>query len=226
MSVHADVEPRWLKIQNEFLKSTIDNFVHAICLVNTNPVVPDDVIVIAHHSYAKNGGVQHIAGLRSLSNYAKKHHNQYRSFLVLDSDCFPISKWENPLINRMANYSKKIACIIRPENLDTFPHPAAVYTDDSTLLNFDFAETVNLLGEKTFDNRCSSATFFPMIRTNRTNLHPISYGIYYNMFYHHGAGSRKSAFRSDGYYKIKCHNHDDEFFKDPRYFIDKLCKSF
>ena len=47
-----------------------------------------------------------------------------------------------------------------------------------------------------------------MIRTNRVNVHPIGAAIYYDMFYHHGAGSRQAYFRvTDGikYYQYPQH---------------------
>jgi hypothetical protein len=181
----------------------------------------DGNIVVSRRSSMAIDRIQHMSGLCDLSNYAKENRHRFRSFLALDSDCFPITEWEQNLSMKMVEYSKDIACIVRPENLDVFAHPAAVYTMNSSLLNFGLVETTNLLGDRVVDSGCRISSFFPMLRTNRLNLHPLSFGVYYNMFYHHGAGSRRMTSRSDRYYDIECEPHG-EFFDDPEGFIRKL----
>jgi hypothetical protein len=69
-------------------------------------------------------------------------------------------------------------------------------------------------------------------RTNRYNVHPILAGVYYDMFYHHGAGSRRAYLRpmmSSGYYDHLVPDHLDqeeslfqELAKDPVAFIARL----
>ena len=39
--------------------------------------------------------------------------------------------------------------------------------------------------------------YYPLVRSNKTNLHPLYYGIYDDLIYHHWAGSRNMITRPD-----------------------------
>lgn len=39
-----------------------------------------------------------------------------------------------------------------------------------------------------------------LLRSNVFNIHPVVAGIYANLFYHHGAGSRQGKFRTNWYW--------------------------
>ena len=39
--------------------------------------------------------------------------------------------------------------------------------------------------------------YYPIVRSNKTNLHPLYFGIYENLIYHHWAGSRRMITRAD-----------------------------
>ena len=78
---------------------------------------------------------------------------------------------------------------------------------------------------------CGFDEFFPLLKTNRTSLHPILATIYFDLFYHHGCGSRVFASRATniGYYDqilARSGNSSDEIFEflraDPRGFIESL----
>lgn len=218
LSVFAN-DLKWYQLQKDFLDVTTVNYVHAICLNNIS-VHPKDALVIDSRKTKAEPGVQHLTSLCLLVEYARKNKMSYRSILILDSDCFPIDKtWEEKLLKSI--YKKHIACIIRPENFDLFPHPAAVFTTDSEKLVFGSRKTTNLLGQKVEDNTCLVDDFFPLMRTNTYNQHPVAGGIYYDTFYHHGAGSREFYMRGNHYYgRNNCHLED--FYKNPNDFIQKL----
>ena len=59
-----------------------------------------------------------------------------------------------------------------------------------------------------------SVYFYPLLRSNRVNLHPIMAGIYSNIFYHHSCGSRGFSHRGfhEGYYK----HYEDKLGANPR----------
>jgi hypothetical protein len=204
---------KWFNIQREALDDTTENFEHAIYLNNIQEEFQHCTIVGSTAS-SKDGKTQHFEGLLKLLEYARS--GDYRAWLVLDCDCFPITRdWESKLSGRNAS-------IIRVENLDVFPHPSAVYCVDREL-DFKISKHRNLAGDE-FDELAAVGSFFPLMRTNRVNLHPLRYGIYYDLFYHHCAGTRIFETRSDNYYSglRYASEHDSELFKGRLNFISKL----
>lgn len=231
MSVFGSESEKWLDIQIDALKLTTENYEHAIyvnnpsdewvSLVQQSLNKPNDFrgcTVVGLSNTSLDGKMQHYCGLSKLLSYAHARRNDYRAWLVLDCDCFPIaSNWESILNGRNSS-------IVRVENLDTFYHPSAVYCVDNSL-NFIIGKYKNILGDE-FDELMAVGSFFPLLRTNRLNLHPLKYGIYYDIFYHHCAGSRRFETRSDSYYRTIDHEtmerYDEEFFRDKWSFIRKI----
>jgi len=150
--------------------------------------------------------------------------------LILDSDCFPISEgWHERLANQMKRFKFQMAAPVRTENLDTFPHPCAMFMTRQGVkdLKLTLDGGKNLLDKKVVDPTCKNRCF-PLVRTNRINLHYLVAGVYYDMFYHHGAGSRNTYFRLSnalGYYKPdqkRLVEIYEKFIKNPKRFISKL----
>jgi hypothetical protein len=200
-SVYID-HPRslnWYKLQIEYLQRTTKDFTHVVYLngkndfyksskvlkKDTDPVIQDEKI----------GQRYHIRGLNTIVDYFNDN-NQYSELLLLDSDCFPFkSNWKTDLDIAMKNY--QVAALCRYENLDTFAHPAMFYIKKTAASNikFDICSHKNLMGYEFSDTSSNVSEFFPLIRTNRLNYHPVLFGVYWNRFYHHGAGSRNLIFR-------------------------------
>jgi hypothetical protein len=100
-----------------------------------------------------------------------------------------------------------LAAVQRRENLgDVQPHPAFCLTTvgfwkeiagdwkQGFAWENDAGRSItdvggNLLGIL----RKRGIDWFPMLRSNKRNLHPLWYGIYDDLVYHHGAGSRMAA---------------------------------
>lgn len=190
MSVYGARSYKWYEIQIQALQQTTNNFKHAVYL--NNPASEHEY----PHSHIVGGGesdlypsLQHFVGLQELLKFAKS--SGHTKWLFLDCDCFPIDNyWQDILTQNSA--------IVRPENLDVFAHPSAVYVLDGNV-DFIFDELSNLRGE-IFKELHAIGSFFPLLRTNKINHHPLLYGVYYDLFYHHGAGSRDNLFRTDTYY--------------------------
>lgn len=200
-SVYAD-HPRsqaWYNLQLRYLNQTTTNYHHLIYLNNNcnfcykSEVLKtnNDPIVRAEHV----GQRGHVRGLNALIDHFNKH-DEFDNLLLLDSDCFPIkAKWESDLLTAMGSY--EIAAVTRYENLDTFAHPCAFYVKRPRAFDLKFAVTPlkNIVGYEFKDTAANIKEFFPLIRTNYLNHHPILFGVYWNRFYHHGAGSRTLLFR-------------------------------
>jgi hypothetical protein len=129
--------------------------------------------------------------------------------VFLDGDAFPIAPFEPAVDTMLAR--KPLAAIRRDENLgDPQPHPSFCVTTvgfwqeidgdwsrGQTWLNAE-GETVNDPGGKllkTLEERGIGWT--PLLRTNKKDLHPIFFGVYGGVIYHHGAGFRHALSRND-----------------------------
>lgn len=192
----------WFRLQQKYLRRTVQDFKHVVYLNGTETSIYEASLVGTNKD-RRAGSEEHVYGLNALLEYFKGQDFDY--YLLLDSDCFPFRKgWQASLIQSMAAGGFEIAAPVRFENLDTFAHPSAFFFSRKALegLKFSVGRGTNLLG-KSFDDSLSNADkFFPLLRTNKLNHHPILCGVYWNTFYHHGAGSRSLAFRSVdmGYY--------------------------
>jgi hypothetical protein len=198
----------WYSTQKQFIKdNTTIEYDYKVYLNGCNDTDFDNDDIIWTQTYdhsIESMSQNHLECLTKI-----KIDTKYQYFLLLDSDCFPIDyAWDIRLINKLAQFGMTQAAIFRPENLDIFPHPSAMFFVRNSFPNFRpiIYNTTNMLGIECNDVSCDS-NFFPLIRTNKVNMHPICAGIYYDMFYHHGAGSRYPIFRSidSGYYDYQNH---------------------
>ena len=75
------------------------------------------------------------------------------------------------------------------------------------------------------DVTCVADSIFPLLRTNRRNPNLLAAGIYYDIFYHHGCGSRPFYMRTMSYYNeigIDSEKLKKQLFDDPDKFIKWL----
>jgi hypothetical protein len=129
--------------------------------------------------------------------------------IFLDSDAFPIADVVGYAEDRLHKYP--LIAVRRDENLgDPQPHPCFCITTvgfwkkiggdwkrgyqwKNAAGNLVTDVGGNLLGKL----REKNIGWLPMLRSNQINLHPVFFGIYDNLVYHHGAGSRKPVIRVD-----------------------------
>lgn len=202
MTVYAPSEynEHWYRLQKHFIqKNTLIPYDFKIIVndVHRNLFEENEIVKINDHN------IGHPAAIEQILTYMREHNN-YNHYLILDSDCFPVrAGWHKILDKQMKQFDKSIAAPIRYENLDIFPHPCVVYINKEEIsnnnINFNYAKIKNLLGDEIDEvgglmTRVAS-NVFPLLRTNRLNIHPVASGIYHHLFYHHGAGSRGFEFR-------------------------------
>jgi len=186
----------WLRLQQEFLKRTTTNYRFSVYLNNCDQSLFKDVDIlgVAPKGLPSSPSQNHLCCLRELV----KLIDCSKDLLILDSDCFPILEgWRPILQTAMADRGFQAAAPVRVENLDLFPHPCAMFVTSQGREDFEIisSNSDNLLGVRRQEPTCS-VPVFPLIRTNRINIHPIGAAIYYDMFYHHGAGSRPAIFHN------------------------------
>jgi hypothetical protein len=128
--------------------------------------------------------------------------------VFLDGDAFPVVALGGPLERILGEHP--LAAVVRPENNDSFPHPSFCATTprfweesraswagghmvpDSRgeLVTDTGANLLGLLEDRQVD-------WLPLRRTNVRNLHPVLFGVYADLVYHHGAGFRRTLTRVD-----------------------------
>lgn len=191
-SVYAD-HPRsksWYDLQLRYLSKTTTSFTHSVYL-NGSINIYHKSILIGNTPRKKNlGNKHHVQALQHVMNFFKSQADNYDYFLILDSDCFPIRRHWLPELVAISSDNSGIAAIARYECNDLRPHPSACFCIRSALSEMTFSNN----GNRTPDTHCNAVKFFPMKRTNVVNYHRLAYGIYWNTFYHHAAGSRSPSF--------------------------------
>jgi len=241
MTVYApsELNEQWYQLQKRFIrKNTLIPYDFKIITNNVNKsIFQDDEIYKVNEE-----NIGHPAAIEQMLEHMRKQ-NIYDSYLILDSDAFPVRPgWHDILDQQMTYFDKNIAAPIRYENLDIFPHPCFVYMNkkgvNNPKVNFNYTKVKNLMGDMINEvggAMCEVANeVLPMLRSNRINLHPMAAGIYHHLFYHHAAGSRGFNFRVIKEYDYCNHWIDGKtqeeygrqlfntLIQDPDHFIDKL----
>lgn len=129
--------------------------------------------------------------------------------IFLDGDAFPIADVETYLAEKLPVH-KLVAVQRRENNGDIQPHPCFCATTVGfwKRIKGDWKKGYkwqNAQGEWITDVggnllkqlQDERVNWYPMVRSNRRNPHPVLFGIYDSLIYHHGAGFRYPATRLD-----------------------------
>jgi hypothetical protein len=153
-----------------------------------------------------DAGGRHEENLNALAAHVIEQAAPDDLLVFMDGDAFPIADLDPALPALLAQHP--LAAIRRDENLgDQQPHPSFCVTTAGFWreiggdwsrgyqwrnANGDLVSDVggNLLGAL----REREVEWRPLLRTNARELHPILFGVYGDLVYHHGAGFRDHAF--------------------------------
>lgn len=189
----------WFNLQKRFIKKNTFSYDFAVLLNGCE----DDSMFKGCEIIDRIDRSLHKNAIQRVIEYFRA--NEYDSYCLLDSDCFPISKnWPMKLRNHLTENGLWYASVSRVENGETFPHPAAQFINKEYIHDsiFDYQEDVvstDLNTGETFRDTgtCNQKRdsegkmiWYSLLRTNRVNVHPLLCGIYGDYFYHHGMGSR------------------------------------
>lgn len=204
-------QAEWLELQLKFLRATTPSFDHVsyvnspkhdlleglgTTFVNDNVADTSNALTVTSQ--------QHINGLNGLLAYFKGCRHNYDYFLFLDNDAFPIRKeWLRSLVLKMDRHGRQIAVAVRPENLEYRWHASILFASQSSLdslrFGLDRLPSSDFMSHDEWDVGVGAFQgklrhlVWPLIRTNKVNIHPIAYGVYYDMFYHHTFGGRRHS---------------------------------
>jgi hypothetical protein len=129
--------------------------------------------------------------------------------IFIDSDAFPVAELM-PMVRRELEDSYLVA-VQRRENLgDPQPHPLFCATTVGrwrdlrgdwggayTWRNVFGQETADVGGNLLYLLESRGLRWTPLLRSNVVDPHPVLFGVYGGVIYHHGAGSRRPATRLD-----------------------------
>jgi hypothetical protein len=121
--------------------------------------------------------------------------------IFLDGDAFPIRNYVEQISGLLAD--RPLVAARRLENKDHYPHPLFCATTVAFWRNLggdwtrDRERRLDVGGK--VQERLSELNleWTPLDRTNRRNLHPVLFGIYGDLIYHHGGGFRPPKTRHD-----------------------------
>jgi hypothetical protein len=197
--------PRWIEVQLRYLaRNTSAPYRTYACLTEID------------EEYARQFDV----AIESTSNRHTRSLNQLAALIVdsaddddwlvfLDGDAFPIADWVPIAERRLGEYP--LLAVRRDDNLgDPHPHPCFCVTtvgfwkqiggDWSTTPSFRNAEGRALFEPgarllRALEER--GTEWYPILRTNTRNPHPLFFGVYGDIVYHHGAAFRTPISRAD-----------------------------
>jgi len=196
--------PRWIDVQLGYLRrfAGVDYRVHA-CLDEI------DASYDARFDQVTRMTGRHYEKLNLLGEQIVSQASDEDVLIFLDGDAFPIAELEPRLADSLTRVP--LVAVRRDENLgDRQPHPSFCATtvgfwkriEGDWAPGYKWRTTAgyrvsdvggNLLGE--LERR--GIDWEPLLRTNRRNLHPLWFGIYGDLVYHHGSGFRRPYSRLD-----------------------------
>jgi hypothetical protein len=189
--------PRWIEIQARHLREHVRvpyRTWTSLQRIDPSYAAYFDVVIEQQGSHA--GKLNHLAN--EISHAASADD----VLMFLDGDAFPVAD-PLPLIERSLAQAPLVA-VRRTENAgDPQPHPSFCATTVGAWqrLAGDWSagySWVNDAGERVSDVggnllrklELTHTPWVPVLRSNRTSLDPVFFGIYGDVIYHHGAGFR------------------------------------
>lgn len=198
----------WKKIQSRFIEK--------------NTPKPFDYI-----QFQVEPGCRHLRALGRCLQYFNKHCKKGDICVVFDSDAFPInSEWaqmlkfyleQKSIFENNGDRAHEFVAVQRLENPYKYrfiAHPCfcAWYHG----INIIFKE----ISSNPYIEGYETRSWKKLHRTNRINYHQQLYGIYGDMVYHHGAGSRNVT--RQRFFKVPNGVNPERFFYDQESFIKEL----
>lgn len=199
-------DDRWVDIQLAFLKANISLPFKVYAFLNS---LPRDHR--GKYFYSSTEDIRsHAVKLNLLADMAAFHATDHDDWLLfIDGDAFPIQDVVAYAGDKLKKYP--LIAVRRAENNgDIQPHPSFCLTTvkfwkeiggdwkaggrwsdaNGESVTDVGGNLLSILNEKRVD-------WFPMRRSNRTDLHPLWFGLYDDVIYHHGAGFRDPCSRAD-----------------------------
>ena len=131
--------------------------------------------------------------------------NEDDLLIFTDGDAFPVYPWVENIRTQLAEPTVEVVAIQRSENPEPklherfkpYPHPCFFATklkfwiDNRLVWNLHPPQIQTAGPVLKLWLEQNDYTYKPLLRTNVFNIHPLYFGIYGDIIYHHGAGNRE-----------------------------------
>lgn len=200
-------DPKWISIQDKYLKRYLLEPYKKIGYLNYIDSSYGQFFDIAKDDEIKS----HATKLNLLAKQAIENSNSDDDILIfLDGDAFPISDL-SPLIEQVTRGDYLLTAVQRLENKgDIQPHPCFCVTTVGSWKSIEgdweagymwkdqSGNSVTDVGGNLMQKLDTAGIHWKqLLRSNKYNHHPLWYGIYSGLIYHHGAGFRTPISRLD-----------------------------
>lgn len=208
LTIHWNSE-KWIDIQLKYLNHYIDQPFKVYAYLNGIENVKNHVS--KYHYVSTEHIKSHATKLNLLADMVAKSEKQDDIIIFIDGDAFPIAPIIPFILVALTNY--QLAAIQRQENYgDIQPHPSFCITTvaywkkiqgdwnsgDITwkdTLGNDVKDVGGIMLKKLIQH---NEPWYKLLRSNKIDQnHPVLFGKYDNLIYHHGAGFRSPVMRSD-----------------------------
>lgn len=211
LTVHFGTD-RWIDVQLEHLERYLDRPHRVVAdLEGIAAGAEARFDVVTHLSESGERSLSHPGKLNRLAELVGRDAPPHDVLMFLDGDAFPIAPVGDFVEEQLARYP--LAAIRRDESVgDVQPHPSFCVTTVGFWrdLGGDWSHgpewawtdaegrTVDDVGGKLlWLLRERGIQWRPILRTNRHDLHPVLFGVYEDLIYHHGAAFRPPVERAD-----------------------------
>jgi hypothetical protein len=202
--------PRWLEPQRRYLARNLEKPYRVYADLEG---IDDNggFDVVTRLAVDDDAPSSHAAKLNALAELITRDADPDDVLVFLDGDAFPVAPLNRFLECALARFP--LAAIRRDENLgDKQPHPSFCATtvgfwqelggDWSRGPRWTWANDLGWRVEDAGGKLLAALTerkieWYPLRRTNPVNVHPVLFGLYDDLVYHHGAGFRQVFDRVD-----------------------------
>lgn len=199
-------DPRWINIQLDYLEKYISSDYQVYAFLNN---IPNEYESKFYYCNTENI-TSHAIKLNILADIASFNSTSSDDIIMfIDGDAFPVAPLKDYIEQSLAD-SPLVAIQRKENNGDIQPHPCFCATTVRfwNEINGDWKEGFqwrdknnqlvtdvggNLL-QKLMENNYS---WKKMLRSNISDIHPLWFGVYDGLIYHHGAGFRAPLSRED-----------------------------
>ena len=175
-----------------------------LTMVYDNSWLPSHQRVMRNRSSVRvlpaNGAHVELSHAAALDHLVRRTSPTIPYVITLDSDAFPISDgWIDRLISAV-QAGNAVSGIYRDEmssHIRPFVHPSCLCARRDDLLAYGVSFGTGDgqdIGQQLFDTLSRNRPYYPLRRSNVRNVHPVMGGVYGDLIYHHGAGSRRPQF--------------------------------
>lgn len=199
-TVHIGSEPFWSEVQPRFLRAYLPDATVVAAIDEKIRGKPDfdhmEILEGAHRDKLDELGRRVVDRMASAEDDI---------LVFLDGDAFPVRVLMPHIVGTLRDVS--LSAICRLENEEDYPHPSFCVTTvgfwkelgGTWQISLDPAAPTNELGGGRLRDllRERGVQWRRLLRTNEFNPHPLLFGIYEGVIYHHGAGFRNPVTAAD-----------------------------